>query len=544
MKNESAYQYIDSVHRIYSDWLIELIEEQEGSISATIKSFAEQLQAAMDIDTDAALSSLFVSIESPFYVHSSISSALLSDLVARQLKWTKQERISIQCAALTLYLSCIEAKNTQFESMETNQPDLAKQYSKKNKSRLLRSGVEDKIWIGAIEMFDSWNNLTEKHSARTTLLSLVDNYLFYSLPTIDNTTMSVVKLLEQLKKTASNKIQIEMFNALTEATGVLPTGTLLQLDSGGIGIVVKRATAKNKMSIHKLQDKSDAPINAIKRIFPPTSNKPDISYRKLWQMDMPTSPYSASLKNLKASFYKVPIEESKIEKTEEKKSGTNKPEKNKIEIPTEPIKKHTKEPKVIAETTKNERKEPPKSKEPTPQKTKTPPKQIFTPVPTPKRLPKKAPLQPHITTPSQEKQLQKSKNPRPSIIPTTQKPPPIPIIEKAVQQLDKINNNTQQISPEALLKHQPEDYFSDENLDKFGPFNAKVIKIIQQALAKRNARISHFASILQKDKNLVKATLEIANCPLFESKTPIKSLNQAILLVGIERLDKILFSRC
>jgi len=196
-----------------------------------------------------------------------IYSLFLAQQVAAMLAYDEGHRAALTAAALTANLGMFEyhdAWASQVGPLTDEQTRICRQHPERSVERLQALGVTDALWLQTVHQHHEFADGSgypqglagDEVSEGARVIGLVDRYLAWVLPRVGRTPTGSAHALKSIYA-ESGKYGGHLAEVLIKTVGVYPPGTSVELASGEIAVVVRRAaddTAHPQVVVVKQQD--------------------------------------------------------------------------------------------------------------------------------------------------------------------------------------------------------------------------------------------------------------------------------------------------
>jgi HD-GYP domain-containing protein (c-di-GMP phosphodiesterase class II) len=248
-----------------------LRKEEPGS---AVTPFFATLQTLVDRDPDVALFLCARQEDRRFALYPlrhSIQCAVLVLLTGRQLGWPAAQCASIGSAALTMNLSMLEL---QASMAEQDMPATKKQLEQirahpdATVAMLRAAGIADEEWLGAVAAHHErsggggYPRGQDEVSQAAQVIRAADVYMSKISPRAKRPPMVPQMAVRQLFQQRPGD---PLAMAIIRTLGVHPPGSLVRLNSGEIGVAIRRPAAGTHPLVATLSDKNGRPIGETHR---------------------------------------------------------------------------------------------------------------------------------------------------------------------------------------------------------------------------------------------------------------------------------------
>jgi hypothetical protein len=215
-----------------------------------VLELAQDLQRACEIDLDAALASVLLARSLPYSVRQCCNSAVICEVVCRQLEWPPEKRLQGLAAALTMNLSILQLQDAlyhQQQPLDEAQKSAIVAHPRAAVALLEHLGVGEPVWLNAVaqhhEALDG-SGYPARLSGDTIgtearLLAMADKYCAMISERAYRQGRPADAALRQMLLSHGKGLDTELAARLVRAVGIYPPGSAVELNNGEIGVVVK-----------------------------------------------------------------------------------------------------------------------------------------------------------------------------------------------------------------------------------------------------------------------------------------------------------------
>ncbi|MCI4626063.1 MAG: HD domain-containing protein [Candidatus Magnetoovum sp. WYHC-5] len=263
------------------------------------------LQMLCHEDEDVALGTIHMSSDVDYSITHPIKTAIVCEILAQQLGWPEDRRLTLLCAAISMNISMLECQN-QFYGKNGKLNNSERQFIRRHPEEavniLRKLGVNDELWLKTVlqhhEALDGSGypyGITEKDIiSLAKVLSLVDVYCArisprsYRIGLMPNVAMNMLYMDTQ--RTVDSNIALVLIKHL----GIYPAGTYVRLNNNEIGIVVQRGEkvycpivyilfkADGRRTVIPLRRDTSSRVYKIKEVLYPKEVIFDVNLYQLW----------------------------------------------------------------------------------------------------------------------------------------------------------------------------------------------------------------------------------------------------------------------
>ncbi|MEP6874037.1 MAG: HD domain-containing phosphohydrolase [Burkholderiales bacterium] len=245
--------------------------EEPGS---AVPLFFEALQTLVDRDADVALFLCVRQDNRRFALYAlthAMNCAVVVLLTGRQLGWPAARITSLGCAALTMNLSILELQATMAEQgtpPTKKQLDQIRAHPVATVALLRAAGVADDDWLTAVvEHHEQPGGAGYPHALTelgelAQVLRAADVYMAKISPRANRPPMATQMATRQLfQQRPGDPLAMAMIKTL----GIHPPGSLVQLQSGEVGVAIRRPATGTHPLVATLSDKKGKPSGETHR---------------------------------------------------------------------------------------------------------------------------------------------------------------------------------------------------------------------------------------------------------------------------------------
>ena len=244
------------------------------------------MQGLMTRDPDVGLYLLFqLAGNSPvgYSASHALVCATLCHVIAKELGTNPKERQSLVCAALTMNIAMTALQDTlanQVAKPTPAQQDMIRAHPIKGSLMLSNLGISDELWLDIVSChhYESSDKADYRLVSPATrlahILKVVDRYAAMISPRMSRAGRSATESARAVMANTSAKTD-EVAHAMVRAVGLCPPGTFVRMDSGDLGVVVRRSSALNQPYV-AIVGKPDGEILAMPRLHRTANGSPRI----------------------------------------------------------------------------------------------------------------------------------------------------------------------------------------------------------------------------------------------------------------------------
>jgi hypothetical protein len=241
---------------------------RQGESGSAIAPFFATLQTLVERDPDVALFLCARQEDRRFALYPlrhSIHCSILVLMTSRQLGWPAAKCASLGCAALTMNLTMLElqASMAEQDTLPTKkQLEQIRAHPDAVVAMLRAAGIDDEEWLGAVAAHHEHRGgggypLGQSEvSDAAQVLRAADVYMSKISPRAKRPPMVPQTAIRQLfQQNPGDPLAM----AIIKTLGIHPPGSLVKLDSGEIGVAIRRPAAGTHPLVATLSDRTGRP---------------------------------------------------------------------------------------------------------------------------------------------------------------------------------------------------------------------------------------------------------------------------------------------
>ncbi len=244
------------------------------------------MQGLMTRDPDVGLYLLFqLAGNSPvgYSASHALVCATLCHVIAKELGTNVAERESLVHAALTMNIAMTGLQDTlanQVEKPTPEQQDMIRAHPIKGSMMLSNMGISDELWLDIVSCHHDESSgkadyrLVSPATRLAHILKVVDRYAAMISPRMSRAGRSATESARAVMANTSAKTD-EVAHAMVRAVGLCPPGTFVRMDTGDLGVVVRRSSALNQPYV-AIVGKPDGEIFTMPRLHRTANGGPRI----------------------------------------------------------------------------------------------------------------------------------------------------------------------------------------------------------------------------------------------------------------------------
>ena len=258
----SVLRQINRAHRRLEHLLFNL--EHETGAQAQLLAVATSLMSAVDANPDIALACILHNQDEGGYaVRHCIDTAVVAMLVARALDKGPHEILSVTAAALTMNVGMLhlhEQLQSRLNAISADEIARIQSHPQASADMLKRAGVDDEEWISYVLLHHENEDGTGYPFGKTgdeiplnaKIISLADRYCArvssrsYRKSLLPNEALSDILLADH------QSVDPMLTACFIRVLGIYPTGAVVRLANGEVGVVSGKGPNINAPIVHVL----------------------------------------------------------------------------------------------------------------------------------------------------------------------------------------------------------------------------------------------------------------------------------------------------
>lgn len=229
------------------------------------------IQDLCKLDADAALGSIHLDPVCRYTTIHPLHKAVLSELLARRMDISPQERLSIMAAALTANISIInlqELLHMQRMPLSETQKEMVRIHPLLSVEMLSELGVKDDLWMRTVshhhERLDG-NGYPGRHKGKdipqsARIVALADSYGAMIKPRAYREAIHAKEALRDIFVARSEKDDDGLVHAFIKEIGIYPPGCFVKLQNGETAIVTRRGSSPATPKVKSILDSLGMPL--------------------------------------------------------------------------------------------------------------------------------------------------------------------------------------------------------------------------------------------------------------------------------------------
>lgn len=241
-------------------WLLQDLRAKNNA-EQELRDIAVAVMHAVELNTSVALACIFLNqIGGSHAVRHSIETALIAVLIAQGMRATQEETLMVAAAALTMHAGMLRQYDS-FQNRSTpltrDEIELVRRHPADSAALLKCAGVKDEEWIACVMLHhqhdDAAGPTDDESNRNARLLGLADRYC--ALVSARNYRRSLLPdaALRHVLQDARDPLDAALAQELGRQLGPYPPGSLVRLQNGEAGVVMRREQDGCMALVHALR---------------------------------------------------------------------------------------------------------------------------------------------------------------------------------------------------------------------------------------------------------------------------------------------------
>ena len=276
----SVLHSLNHVNQRLERMLLEL--RKQSTADAELRDIARELIAAVELDTDIALASIFLNqIAGLYAVRHCVETAIVVVLIARAMHKSDSEILTATAAALTMNVGMvrqIEGFQCKDCALSSEERAVVRRHPHESAELLRGAGVIDQEWLNYVLLHHENDDgsgypegkLGDEIPQNAKLIGLADRYCAHVSARNYRRSLLPSIALRNLFVDGDAPVDPVLASLFVEQIGKYPPGSLVRLANGEVGVVAHRG-AGGQVTVHALRtaDGKTLPAAAIRHCAEP-----------------------------------------------------------------------------------------------------------------------------------------------------------------------------------------------------------------------------------------------------------------------------------
>lgn len=253
---------INEVHRALEHLLFNL--DREADAQARLLGVASDLMAAVDDGTDIALACILHNQDEGSYaVRHCIDTAVVAMLVARALDKGPHETLIVVASALTMNIGMLhshEQLQSRLNAISGDERADIRAHPQRGADILRRAGIDDEDWINGVLLHHEnedgsgypFGKTGDDIPLNVKIISLADRYCARVSSRSYRKSLLPTEALQDLLLADHQNVDPMLTACFMRAVGMYPTGAVVRLLNGEIGVVSGKGASTTTPVVHVL----------------------------------------------------------------------------------------------------------------------------------------------------------------------------------------------------------------------------------------------------------------------------------------------------
>ncbi len=237
--------------------------EGDKKFPVEILDFCRMLQDACEKDLDACIGKMFAGFDRKYVVKHPIHIAVVCEAVTKQMKWSKNDRLTLLAAAITSNIGMIDLQEKlhhQKEPLTEEQRIQIGEHPERAVEFLIRSGVSNRLWLDAVlhhhEAIDGsgYPQQFKGYSIpiRSRMIAVGDIYCAGISNRSYRSSMSPDEVMRMVYVNGDKRLDKKMVDMCVKILGLYPPGTFVKLVNDETAVVTHRGVQLHQPIVHSI----------------------------------------------------------------------------------------------------------------------------------------------------------------------------------------------------------------------------------------------------------------------------------------------------
>ena len=266
----SVLHSLNQVNRRLERILMDL--RDVSSADTELRAIARELIDAVELDTDIALSSIFLNqIVGAYAIRHCTETAVIVCLIARAMDKTPAEVLIVTAAALTMNVGMVrqtELFQDRDGVLSIEERAMVRRHPTDSADMLRYAGIADEEWLELVLLHHENDDgsgyphgrLGDEICQNAKLIGLADRYCAFVSARNYRRSLLPPVALSRLRDEGSMPVDRHVVALFTQLISLYPPGTLVRLENGETGVVSRRAEGTGALTVHVLRSSEGTPL--------------------------------------------------------------------------------------------------------------------------------------------------------------------------------------------------------------------------------------------------------------------------------------------
>ena len=247
----STVDLLNEIQQELNKLFIRIAGGTEEKFHHNVLRMCEKIQQACQQDADATIGNIFLNKEYKYIIRHPVNVAVVCEIVSENLKWTKQERLPLLAAALTMNIGMLKTQEIlyyQKGKLTDEQKQAIIKHPERGVDILSQSGVVDTVWLkGVAHHHEAMNGGGYPIGIKGNLIPLCakiisvgDHYCAGVSSRAYRRSLTSQESMKDVYLSAGQKTDPDIVNLCVRSLGVYPPGTIVKLANDEIAVVTHR----------------------------------------------------------------------------------------------------------------------------------------------------------------------------------------------------------------------------------------------------------------------------------------------------------------
>lgn len=277
-KGYNPFEQYQELQKKLSPLMFEIFKgiADRSTVQVELYGICELLNKWLDQDPDATLACIILEKGESYSIKHPMDSAIICLFIGRQYNLEQDDLMYLAMSALTMNISLLDIQDKlhlQTQKLSDLQRYRIHNHPTKSRELLENVGVTDPRWLNAVSQHhEALDGSGYPNKIKGDLINQFSQIIavadLYCAMVTDKGYRSAVSANRALREVFSNRgksLNTIIATLLIKELGVYPPGTVVELESSEVGIVVRRGQNANKPVVMSILDFHGMPMMPLKR---------------------------------------------------------------------------------------------------------------------------------------------------------------------------------------------------------------------------------------------------------------------------------------
>ncbi|QZA76710.1 HD domain-containing protein [Deefgea tanakiae] len=244
------------------------LEPSEHSVVTQVAEIVAHIYASCEKSPDVALAMIQLDHRAPYAIRHAVNVAVIVNLVLENLGQSQGERWHFVAAALTMNIGMYDLQNTlaqQSTPLTEEQKTHIRQHPSIGRELLRSAGVADAVWLECVAQHHEAPDGSgyplklagDEILFGARLIGIADRYCALLSNTTYRSSQSADMALQNSLQSDGGSLDDKLLNLFTQTIGSYPPGSVVQLNNGETGVVIRQDKNSKFPQVLALFNQSD-----------------------------------------------------------------------------------------------------------------------------------------------------------------------------------------------------------------------------------------------------------------------------------------------